>query len=225
MVDSTVLPATERPRIGKGGARAERRAGRVPAIVYGAKADPLSISIDPKILNAELSKPGFFSQLFDIDVAGKSQRVLCRDVQYHPVTSVALHADFLRVSAATRINVEVQVNFTNEEESPGLKLGGVLNIVRHAVELNCRADAIPSELIADLTGTEIGDSIHISSITLPDGVEPTITDRDFTIATIAAPTVMAAEDEEAEAAEGEELAEGEVPEEGAAEATTESEGD
>ena len=227
MVDATVLPASERTVVGKSGARAARRNGQVPAIVYGAKDDPTPIAIDPKILNAELNKPGFFSQLFDIDVGGKNQRVLCRDVQYHPVTSVPLHADFLRVSAATRINVEVQVNFINEEESPGLKVGGVLNIVRHAVELNCRADAIPSELIADLTGKEIGDSIHISSIDLPDGVEPTITDRDFTIATIAAPTIMAAEDEETdEEGEGEEgLLEGEEAAEGEAPEAAEPEGD
>lgn len=206
MVDTTVMQASSRQSLGKGGARAERRAGRVPAIVYGADAGPTPISIDPRFLNVEMSKPGFFSQLFDIDLDGNSQRVLCRDVQLHPVTSTPLHADFLRVSAATRINVEVPVHFINEEESPGLKRGGVLNIVRHAVELNCRADAIPSELILDLTGSDIGDSLHISKITLPADVEPVISDRDFTIATVAAPTVTVA-DEEEDAAEAAEAAE------------------
>lgn len=209
MVDTTAMQASSRNSLGKGGARAERRAGRVPAIVYGANEGPLPISIDPRVLHVEMSKPGFFSQLFDIDLDGKSQRVLCRDVQVHPVTSTPLHADFLRVSAATRINVDVPVHFTNEEESPGLKRGGVLNIVRHTVELNCRADAIPAELILDLTGSDIGDSLHISSITLPSGVEPVISDRDFTVATIAAPTITAADEEADETEE-----EGEIGEDG-----------
>ncbi len=206
MVDTTAMQASSRNSLGKGAARAERRAGRVPAIVYGADEGPLPISIDPRVLHVEMSKPGFFSQLFDIDLDGKNQRVLCRDVQVHPVTSTPLHADFLRVSAATRIDVDVPVHFINEEESPGLKRGGVLNIVRHTVELNCRADAIPSELILDLTGSDIGDSLHISKITLPAGVEPVISDRDFTIATVAAPTVTVA-DEEEDAAEAAEAAE------------------
>lgn len=203
MVDTTVMQASNRTHLGTGGARAERRAGRVPAIVYGAGKDPLPISIDPRMLHAEMSKPGFFSQLFDIDLDGGSQRVLCRDVQLHPVTSTPLHADFLRVSAATRISVDVPVHFTNEEESPGLKRGGVLNIVRHTVELNCRADAIPAELILDLTGSDIGDSLHISNITLPGDVEAVISDRDFTIATIAAPTVAVTDDEIEGEGEGE----------------------
>ena len=208
MVDTTVMPASSRTQLGKGGARAERRAGRVPAIVYGANKEPLAISIDPRMLHVEMSKPGFFSQLFDIDLDGNSQRVLCRDVQLHPVSSKPLHADFLRVSATTRISVDVPVRFTNEEESPGLKRGGVLNIVRHTVELNCRADAIPAELVLDLTGSDIGDSLHISNISLPDDVEPVISDRDFTIATIAAPTIAVADDE-VEGEDEDEFVEGE----------------
>ena len=140
--------------------------------------------------------------------------MLCRDLQVHPVTDAPLHADFLRVTEQTLIDVEIAVHFENEEESPGLKMGGVLNIVRHSIEVNCRAGAIPDMVVIDLTGREIGDSIHISEIVLPEGVQPTITDRDFTIATIAAPTVLAAEEEEEEA--GEEV-EGEEGEEGAAE--------
>jgi len=150
-----------------------------------------------------------FSTVYTLDI-GKGERVLPRDVQYHPVTDRALHVDFLRVTAATKLAVEVAVVFINEEECPGLKRGGVLNIVRRAIEFYCRVDDIPNEIEIDLTGLEIGDGVHISMVKLPDGVEPTITDRDFTIATIAAPTVVVEED----TTEGEE---GEEGEEGAAE--------
>jgi large subunit ribosomal protein L25 len=145
-------------------------------------------------------------------------------VQFDPVTDRPLHVDFLRVSAATSVTVQVPVNFLNEEESPGLKRGGLLNVVRHEIEMNCRADAIPSSIDIDLTGLDIGDSIHISMISLPEGVEPTITDRDFTVATIAAPTVV--QEEAAEEEEGEELVEGVEgeAEEGAAEEKPEGEG-
>ncbi len=213
MVDTAVLNAAERDRAGKGAARAARRAGRVPAIIYGGKGEPLPITLDPAALGVEYDKPGFFSQLFDIEVSGAKHRALCRDVQVDPVSDVPIHADFLRVSAATRINVDVPVVFANEEDSPGLKRGGVINVVRHTVELNCQADSIPAELVIDLAVADIGDSIHISHINLPDGVQPAITDRDFTIATIAAPTVAAeptdeeGEEGEAEAVEGAEGAE------------------
>jgi len=150
-----------------------------------------------------------------VDVGGDNERVLARDLQLHPVSDQPIHVDFLRVSRTTRIDVEVAVVFLNEEESPGLKRGGVLNVVRHTVELSCQADAIPQQIELDLTGRDIGDSLHIGEVKLPEGVEPTITDRDFTIATIAAPSVIQ-EEEEVEAAEGElaegELAEGEAPE-------------
>ncbi|MGB0624969.1 MAG: 50S ribosomal protein L25/general stress protein Ctc [Alphaproteobacteria bacterium] len=215
MADTVTFNAESRAQVGKGAARATRRLGKVPAVIYGANKDPEPISISPAQLRTALGQPGFFATLFDIDIDGNQQQVLCRDLQVHPVTDVPMHLDFLRVTERTRINLEIQVTFTNEEESPGLKGGGVLNIVRHAVEVVCRAGAIPEEFVADLTGLEVGDSIHISDISLPEGVKPTITDRDFTIATIAAPTVAPVEDdidadgEAAEGADGETEAEGE----------------
>ena len=207
MPDIIALSAQKRTQMGAGGARALRREGRVPATVYGAKADPVSISVDARTLGIELGKPGFFATLFDIDVDGGKERVLCRDLQLDPIKDSPIHIDFLRVSATSRIDVAVPVHFVNEEESPGLKRGGVLNVVRHEIELSCRADSIPSQIIVDLSGRDIGDSIHISSISLPEGVSATIADRDFTIATVAAPTVVV-EPEDAAAAEAEAAAEG-----------------
>lgn len=212
MSDTVTFNAESRAQVGKGAARAIRRTGKVPAVIYGASQDPEPITISPAQLRAALGQPAFFATLFDMDVEGNQQQVLCRELQVHPVTDVPMHLDFLRVTERTRINLEIQVNFTNEEESPGLKGGGVLNIVRHAVEVVCRAGAIPEEFIVDLTGLDVGDSVHISDVSLPEGVKPTITDRDFTIATIAAPTVAPVEEEidpdaeleESEAAEGEE---------------------
>ena len=195
MADTVTFNAESRARVGKGAARAERRNGRVPAVIYGANKDPEAISIDPAQLRAARMQPGFFATLFEVEVEGNSQQVLCRDLQLHPVTDRPMHADFLRVTERTQINVEIPVSFENEEEAPGLKQGGVLNVVRHVVEVICRAGSIPNEITVDLAGLEIGDSVHISNVSLPDGVKPTI-DRDFTIATIAAPTVAPVEDEE-----------------------------
>ena len=211
MSDTIALPAEPRERVGKGAARAVRRAGRVPAVIYGDRKDPLTISLDPRDVDRELHRPGFFATLFDVEVGGKKHRVLPRDVQLDPVSDRTVHVDFLRVAQDTEVTVNVPVNFLNDEESPGLKRGGVLNIVRHEIEFSCRADAIPQQIEIDLTGLDIGDSVHISMIQLPDGVIPTITDRDFTIATVAAPSAVKAEaaEEQAAAAEGEE---GEVPE-------------
>jgi large subunit ribosomal protein L25 len=175
----------------------------VPAVIYGGKEPPLSISVDPRDIMRELTRGDLFTSMVDLKLADKSHRVLARDVQFHPVTDRPEHVDFLRVTAATRITVQVPVVFENEEASPGIKRGGVLNIVRHEVELECRADAIPHALHADLAALEIGDSVHISHIALPDGVRPTITDRDFTIATVAPPTVVREEALQAEAAEAE----------------------
>ena len=204
MSEVHTLAAASRNRSGKGGARATRRDGRVPGFVYGDKRDPDMISLDPRDLQKELGQAGFYATLFDISVDGKKQRVLPRDVQYDPVTDFPIHVDFLRVSAATSVTVAVPVNFLNEEDCPGLSQGGLLNVVRHEIELSCRADAIPQQIDVDLSGLNIGDGVHISMVSLPDGVEPTITDRDFTIATIAAPTVVAEEAAEAQAeAEGE----------------------
>ena len=218
MSDIATIPAKPRTGSGKGPARATRRAGRVPAVVYGAKKDPNLISLDPRDLMRALRAGSFMATVFDVDVEGKSERVLPRDVQFDPVSDKPLHVDFMRVASTTTVTVNIPVAFLNEEESPGLKRGGLLNVVRHDIEANCRADAIPHHIEVDLTGLDIGDSVHISMIALPDGVVPTITDRDFTVATIAAPTVVqeeaTAEADEAAAAEGEEVEtpEGEAPE-------------
>jgi large subunit ribosomal protein L25 len=204
MPEAYTIAAEARERAGKGAARATRRAGRVPAVIYGNKETPVMISLDPVDLQQQLRQPGFFAHIFEVKVNGDAHRVLARDVQYDPVTDRPLHVDFMRFSASTRINIDVAVQFINEEESPGLKMGGVLNVVRHEIELICSPETIPEHLTVDLSGLEMGDSVHISDIALPEGVQPTITDRDFTVATIAAPTMLTVEDEEAEAGEGEE---------------------
>ena len=193
MSDTMTLSASKRDRAGKGSARAARRAGLIPAVIYGDRKDPLSINLDANAFKKLISTPGIFSQLLNITVDGEKNNVLARDIQFHPVTDVPLHVDFLRISKGATITVSVPVVFLNEEKSPGLKAGGVLNVVRYEVEVSCPATNIPENVEVDLEGTVIGDSIHISAVTLPQGVEPTITDRDFTIATIAAPTVASAE--------------------------------
>ena len=176
-------------------------------MIYGNRLEPVMIAVERPLLDRELGQPGFFIRLVDIEVDGEKHRVLPREVQFHPVSDSPLHVDFLRFSADRKLNVAVPVRFLNEDESPGLKRGGVLNIVRHEVEVQCTADNIPNEFEIDVTGLDIGDAIHASAIALPEGVEFTITDRDFTVATIAAPTVMAADEEEEEEVEGEEGAE------------------
>jgi large subunit ribosomal protein L25 len=204
------LVASIRDRAGKGAARATRREGHVPAVIYGGKQDPVSIAIEWRELNKKLATGKFLSTLYMVDTGNEKVRVIARDVQYHPVTDVPMHVDFLRLLEGDVIAVEVPVTFINEEECPGLTRGGTLNVVRHAIELNVPVDSIPDHLELDLTGLDIGDGLHISSVKLPEGVTPTITDRDFTIATIAAPSaLLSAEAEEGEEAEGEEGAEGE----------------
>jgi large subunit ribosomal protein L25 len=194
MVETTTVVAELRDRAGKGAARATRRAGRVPAVIYGNKQDPVMISLEPIQLRKELDSGYFYTRIYEIEAGDKKERVLPRDVQFHPVTDVPMHIDFMRFGPKTKFNVEVSVEFINEEECPGLREGGVLNVVRYSVELRCSPDAIPESITADLTGYEIGDSLHISEITLPEGVTPTITDRDFTVATIATPTIVVDED-------------------------------
>ena len=188
MAQTITLAAQPRDRAGKGAARSLRRDGRVPGVIYGGKQPPVMISVELLELNRLLKDPGFMTHIFEVTTGTESHRVLPRDVQLHPVTDEAEHLDFLRVSDDTTVNIEVPVQFINEGASPGLKIGGVLNVVRHAVELVCRADAIPDSLVVDLTGWNVGDTIHISAVTLPEGVRPAITDRDFTVATIAAPS-------------------------------------
>jgi large subunit ribosomal protein L25 len=195
MAQTHALAAELRERAGKGAARATRRAGRVPGVIYGNKQDPVLISVDPVALTKEMNQPGFFGHIYEVSVGSDTYKVLARDLQTHPINGFPTHIDFMRFSAKTRLAVEVVVEFVNEDSCPGLKEGGVLNVVRHAVELRCSPENIPETIVADLAGLEIGDSVHISAITLPDGVEPTITDRDFTIATIAAPTIVSDTDE------------------------------
>ncbi|MCW8914879.1 MAG: 50S ribosomal protein L25/general stress protein Ctc [Magnetovibrio sp.] len=211
MANAFVLNAETRERAGKGAARATRRTGRVPAVIYGDKKESVMVSIDPVELNKLASTGSFFSHLVEIKVGKDSHRVIARDIQMHPVTDRPLHIDFMRVTKGSTIAVNIPIHYINEENSPGLKYGGVLNIVRHDVELNVSPEAIPEYIDVDLTGLEVGASIHISSVALPDGATPTITDRDFTVATIAAPTVSKAVEEEEVEIEGEE---GEATEEG-----------
>jgi len=215
MSDIITFVAEPRLRSGKGTAREARRNGRIPAIIYGNKEEPVSITVERRLLEQELGKSGFFIRLLDVDIGGTKHRVLPRDTQYHPVTDVPMHVDFLRYSADRKITIEVPVHFLNEAESPGLKSGGVINIVRHTIAVLCTADQIPDAFEVDLAGLEIGDSVHASTLALPQGVELTITDRDFTVATIAAPTVMPVDDEVEEGVEGVEGAEGEAAVEGA----------
>ena len=227
MVDVNTLAASSRPLFGKGPARAARRDGLVPAVIYGSDLEPVMISVERKALERQIHVPGFFIRLVNVNFDGESHRVLPREVQFHPVSDAPLHVDFLRFSADRKITVAVPVHFENEEESPGLKRGGVLNIVRHEVEVLCTADNIPQIFEIDLTGFQIGDAVHASTVELPEGVTFTITDRDFTIATVAAPTVVADEAAaEGEEIEGEEAAvvEGEEGEVAAEEPETKYEG-
>ena len=185
-----IFTAERREKSGKGPARALRREGKVPAIVYGGQGEPARIALSLRELKRELgTNPRFFSSVFELDFGSETLRVLPREAQLHPVSDDPLHVDFLRAETGTTMNVEVPVRFVHEDQSPGIKRGGVLNIVRRTIELICPADAIPGELVVDLAGREIGDSVHISHITLPAGVKPTITDRDFTICSIVPPTV------------------------------------
>lgn len=208
MSEAITLVATPRQRLGKGGARAARRAGQLPAVIYGNRQEPIAVTLDPLPLDKPLHTPGFFSRVFEIDVDGTKERVLARDVQHHPVTGAPLHIDFMRFSATGTVDVGVDVVFVNEAACPGLKKGGVLNVVLHAVDVTCRPDAIPSRLTVDLTGLEIGDVVHLSAVPLPPGVELSGADAEATVASIAAPTIAAPE-AEAEA-EGEETVEPEV---------------
>ncbi len=201
MSEALTLPAETRDRGGKGASRALRREGRVPAVVYGGKEEPLTIHIEEKELRRQLGTGHFFNSVVEVSVGGKTVRALPKDVAFHPVSSRPLHVDFLRLAKNAKVTVNVPVLFTNEEASPGLKKGGVLNVVRHDLELVCDASHIPDDISIDLTGMEIGDSIHISSITLPQGAESAITDRDFTIATLVAPSALRSEEADSDAAD------------------------
>lgn len=190
MSEQLTLSAESRDRAGKGASRALRKEGRVPAVIYGGNKEPVSIHVEEKLLVKALMTGHFFSSLIELDLGGEKHSTLAKDVAFHPVSDRPLHVDFFRVSKDTKVTVEVPVVFINEDKSPGLKRGGVLNIVRHEVELACDASHIPEELQIDVSGFDVGESIHISAVTLPEGATPTITDRDFTIATIAAPSAL-----------------------------------
>ena len=205
------LRAELRQRAGKGATRATRRAGRIPAVVYGDNQEPALISLEPRELTRALSRPGFFNHLVEIKVDGATQRTLPREVQYHPVTDAALHVDFMRVGIGAQVTVTVPISFINHEGAPGLRRGGVLNIVRHGIEMVCSVDNIPERLVVDLNGLDIGDTVHISAIEMPADARPVIHERDFTIASIAASSAVreeaaAAAATAAVAPEGEEAA-------------------
>lgn len=206
MSEAYVLTAEARDRVGKGSAREVRRQGNIPAVIYGDKKEPLSIALSRKDVTQMIMSGGFLTTVGEIEVEGKKHKVLAKDYQLDPVKDKLQHVDFLRISAKSVVTVNVPVHFENEETCPGLKMGGVLNIVRHEVEVNVPADSIPEFFTLDLATAEVGDALKVSSINLPEGAEPTITDRDFTIATIAAPGGGIKSDDEEEAVGGEEEA-------------------
>ena len=206
------LKATNRDNLTSGSNNKLRAKGFVPAILYGGKSPNVKISIEEKLLKDFVRTDTFLSTVINLNIDGKTEKVIPRDVSYHVITERPSHIDFMRISSGSKIILEIPVIFKNNEESPGLKRGGVLNIVRRSVELKCPTETIPDELVVDLDGLEIGTSIKISSIKLPENVNPTIQGRDFVIATVAAPTVFKEPEKpaEAEGAEGEAAAEGAV---------------
>src|SRR5258708_4903915 len=177
------LNAEPRPSAGKGAARAIRRSGRVPGIVYGDKAEPVMISLEPRALARVVARPGFFATLVDVSVGGTTHRTLPRDVQYHPISDAPLHVDFMRVGAGAQVTVTVPVEFINHERSIGLRRGGILNVVRHGIEMICSVDDIPERIVVDLDGLDIGDSIHSGQVEMPAGARPVIHRPDFPIPT------------------------------------------
>ena len=199
MVMTSNLSAETRASVGKGNSRSLRREGRIPAIVYGNKLEPLAISLSEKDLNTKLRKEGFFNKLCDLELGKEKILVLPQSIALHPVTDRAEHIDFLRVSDTTKVTIEIPVKFENEEECPGIKKGGILNVVRFSIEVSCPASNIPELFIVDLTGLELGDSIRFSNIKdVTEGVIPTITDRDFIIASVVAPAALVSEEVETE---------------------------
>jgi large subunit ribosomal protein L25 len=201
------LAAEPRERAGKGASRAIRRSGRVPAVIYGAGSAATPIHLEEKILVRLLSSGHFMNTVVEVELGGKITKTLPRDVQFHPVTDRPVHVDFFRLSGDSKITVNVPVVFVDEEESPGMKRGAVLNIVRHEVAVDCAPSAIPDNLELSLAGLDVGASLHISAVKLPKGVQPHISDRDFTIATMVAPSALKSDKGEADAAAEAETAE------------------
>jgi len=217
MTQVTTLAATERAT--KGTARAIRRQGQTPGVIYGDKQPPLMIAIESNLLARYVDNPGFFTHLFDVEINGKKHRVLPRDAQFHPVSDRAEHVDFLRVSSSTRVRVHVPVVFTNSDKSPGIKRGGTLNVVHHEIEISCSPDKIPEKFEISLEGLNINDAVHLSAVKLAEGVKLTSIEKDYTIATIAVPSAIRSEAKEAAekaAAAAAAPAEGATPAEGAA---------
>jgi len=214
------LKAIKRNNLTSGSNNKLRAGGFVPAILYGGKEPNQNISVSKKEISGLVKSEAFLSKVLELDLDGKKERVIPRDVSFHVVSEEPIHIDFMRIVSGKKIILEIPVKFINHPESPGLKRGGVLNIVRRKVELKCPAETIPNEIIVDLTGTDIGTSIKISSVKLPDNVKPTITDRDFVVATVAAPTVIKEPEKPTEGDVAAEGAEGESTAEGAEAAAT-----
>lgn len=214
MSKNYTLQAAKRDQAGKGAARSLRRENRVPAVIYGDKKEPITISLDSNTINVTYGRGGMFTTVCDMDVDGEKHSVLARDIQVHPVTENVLHADFLRVTPKTKIAVNVPVHFINDDKSPALQENGILNVVRHEIELVCSAVNIPDQIEVNLEGKDMGDAVKVSDAVLPEGTKPVIDDRDFTIATLMAPRTI--EEEEAADEEGavDPLAEGEEGAEG-----------
>jgi len=207
------LKALKREKLTSGSNNKLRASGFIPAILYGGKDPNQNISVSKKELSSIINSDTFLSKVLEIELEGKKEKVIPRDVSYNVISEEPVHIDFMRIVSGKKIILEIPVKFINHPDSPGLKRGGVLNIVRRKVELKCPAESIPDEIVVDLTGTDIGTSIKISSVKLPESVMPTITDRDFVVATVAAPTIIKepekpAEEATAEGAEGEAQAEG-----------------
>ena len=205
MSDIVKMSVEARPGVGKGAARAARRAGMVPGVIYGDKKEPVTIQLKGNELLKTLNKGGFYQTIFDIDVAGDQHRVIPKDIQKNKLNGLPIHVDFMRLTKGAKIVLEIPVTFLNEETCIGLKAGGTLNVVRYAVELSVLPDNIPESIEIDLANFDVGDSVHISAAVMPEGAEPTITDRDFTVATIIAPG--GASDDADDAAEAEAAAE------------------
>ena len=184
------LNAEVRPGAGKSNVKKIIAAGKIPSVIYGLGEDPINISLDKILVQKEINAGGFLTRIFSLNIDGKKNLAIPREVQFHPLSDQPIHVDFLRLAPDSKITLDIPTHFINEETSPGLKRGGVLNVNRRTVQLSCPANNIPEEIVFDLDGLDIGDTIRISSVTLPDGVVPLITDRDFTVASVAAPTVV-----------------------------------